>query len=86
MRVSRTLCDLAGIFCNNVATRGQRGKREFASHEDLDKGSRRSFSLAFVEQQSTTDTQLTVRDVVQLGRTPRHGLLWSWITGTVYRR
>lgn len=27
--------------------------------------------IAFVEQQSTTDTQLTVRDVVRLGRAPR---------------
>ncbi|KPH07765.1 ABC transporter ATP-binding protein [Rhizobium acidisoli] len=31
--------------------------------------------IAFVEQQSTTDTQLTVRDVVRLGRTPHRGLL-----------
>ncbi|MBB4250026.1 ABC transporter ATP-binding protein [Rhizobium sp. BK008] len=34
--------------------------------------------VAFVEQQSTTDTQLTVRDVVRLGRTPHRGLLTSW--------
>ncbi|UVD55114.1 ABC transporter ATP-binding protein [Rhizobium sp. Pop5] len=34
--------------------------------------------IAFVEQQSTTDTQLTVRDVVQLGRTPHRGLLMPW--------
>ncbi|PDS77873.1 ABC transporter ATP-binding protein [Rhizobium sp. L43] len=34
--------------------------------------------VAFVEQQSTTDTQLTVRDVVRLGRTPHRGLLSSW--------
>ncbi|MBB4214053.1 iron complex transport system ATP-binding protein [Rhizobium sp. BK212] len=34
--------------------------------------------VAFVEQQSTTDTQLTVRDVVRLGRTPHLGLLTSW--------
>ena len=34
--------------------------------------------VAFVEQQSTTDTQLTVYDVVRLGRTPHRGLLSSW--------
>jgi iron complex transport system ATP-binding protein len=37
--------------------------------------------IAFVEQQSTTDTQLTVRDVVRLGRTPHRGLLSSWGAG-----
>ncbi|WJH40923.1 ABC transporter ATP-binding protein [Aliirhizobium terrae] len=37
--------------------------------------------IAFVEQQSTTDTQLTVRDVVQLGRTPHRGLLSTWNAG-----
>ncbi|MCJ8150057.1 MULTISPECIES: ABC transporter ATP-binding protein [Shinella] len=34
--------------------------------------------VAFVEQQATTDTQLTVRDIVQLGRTPHRGLLSPW--------
>jgi iron complex transport system ATP-binding protein len=34
--------------------------------------------IAFVEQQSTTDTQLTVRDIVRLGRTPHRGLISSW--------
>ncbi|ARM88958.1 ferric enterobactin ABC transporter ATP-binding protein [Rhizobium sp. CIAT894] len=34
--------------------------------------------IAFVEQQSTTETQLTVRDVVRLGRTPHRGLLSPW--------
>ncbi|MFT4162576.1 ABC transporter ATP-binding protein [Shinella sp.] len=34
--------------------------------------------IAFVEQQSTTDIPLTVRDIVQLGRTPHRGLLSSW--------
>jgi len=34
--------------------------------------------VAFVEQQSTTDTLLTVRDVVRLGRTPHRGLLSPW--------
>ncbi|EJC76701.1 ABC-type cobalamin/Fe3+-siderophore transport system, ATPase component [Rhizobium leguminosarum bv. trifolii WSM2012] len=34
--------------------------------------------VAFVEQQSATDAQLTVRDVVRLGRTPHRGLLSSW--------
>lgn len=37
--------------------------------------------VAFVEQQSTTDTQLTVRDVVRLGGTPHRGLLSSWGAG-----
>ncbi|AVC50456.1 iron complex transport system ATP-binding protein [Rhizobium leguminosarum] len=37
--------------------------------------------VAFVEQQTTTDTQLTVRDVVRLGRTPHRGLLSSWGAG-----
>ncbi|KZS52584.1 ABC transporter ATP-binding protein [Rhizobium anhuiense] len=36
--------------------------------------------VAFVEQQSATDTQLTARDVVRLGRTPHRGLLSSWGT------
>ena len=31
--------------------------------------------IASVEQQSTTETQLTVRDVVRLGRTPHRGML-----------
>ena len=34
--------------------------------------------IAFVEQQTTTDTQLTVRDIVRLGRTPHRDLLSSW--------
>lgn len=34
--------------------------------------------LAFVEQQASTDIQLTVRDVVRLGRTPHRGALASW--------
>lgn len=33
--------------------------------------------IALVEQQSNTDTQLTARDVVGLGRTPHRGLLSS---------
>ncbi|MBB4170556.1 ABC transporter ATP-binding protein [Rhizobium sp. BK538] len=48
--------------------------------EDVSVLSRASLAqrVAFVEQQSTTDTQLTVRDVVRLGRTPHRGLLSSW--------
>ncbi|MBO9101338.1 MULTISPECIES: ABC transporter ATP-binding protein [unclassified Rhizobium] len=34
--------------------------------------------IGFVEQQSTTDTPLTVADVVRLGRTPHRGLLSTW--------
>ncbi|ANM11123.1 MULTISPECIES: ABC transporter ATP-binding protein [unclassified Rhizobium] len=34
--------------------------------------------IAFVEQQSTTETQLTARDVVRLGRTPHRGLVSPW--------
>ena len=37
--------------------------------------------VALVEQQSATDTPLTVRDVVQLGRTPHRGLLSAWDAG-----
>ena len=31
--------------------------------------------VAFVEQQATTETQLTAKDVVRLGRTPHRSLL-----------
>lgn len=34
--------------------------------------------LAFVEQQATTDVQLTVCDVVRLGRTPHRAAFASW--------
>lgn len=34
--------------------------------------------LAFVEQQAATDTQLSVCDVVRLGRTPHRGALAFW--------
>jgi iron complex transport system ATP-binding protein len=34
--------------------------------------------VAFVEQQSNTDAQLTVLDVVKLGRTPHRGLWANW--------
>lgn len=34
--------------------------------------------LAFVEQHATTEVQLSVRDVVRLGRTPHRGALASW--------
>lgn len=34
--------------------------------------------IALVEQQSTTDAQICVRDVVQLGRTPHRGPLTPW--------
>jgi iron complex transport system ATP-binding protein len=34
--------------------------------------------IAFVEQLSNTEAQLTVRDVVCLGRTPHRGLLLPW--------
>ncbi len=36
--------------------------------------------LAFVEQQATTEIQLSVCDVVRLGRTPHRGALASWTT------
>ncbi|MGO8462890.1 hypothetical protein ACC759_39010, partial [Rhizobium ruizarguesonis] len=42
--------------------------------------------VAFVEQQSTTDTQFTVRDVVRLGRTPHRGLLSSSGAGPTRKR
>ncbi|MBB2971396.1 ABC transporter ATP-binding protein [Mesorhizobium sp. RMAD-H1] len=34
--------------------------------------------IAFVEQQATTDAQVTVNDVVRLGRTPHRGALAPW--------
>ncbi len=34
--------------------------------------------IGFVEQQSTTETPLTVADVVRLGRTPHRGVLSAW--------
>ncbi|KRB55070.1 histidinol phosphatase [Rhizobium sp. Root708] len=34
--------------------------------------------IAFVEQQSATDIQIAVRDVVRLGRTPHRGPLPAW--------
>ncbi|MBW9117582.1 ABC transporter ATP-binding protein [Rhizobium cauense] len=37
--------------------------------------------VAFVEQQATTETQLTVLDVVSLGRTPHRGVLSQWGAG-----
>ncbi|PWE54094.1 histidinol phosphatase [Metarhizobium album] len=37
--------------------------------------------IALVEQQATTETQVTVMDVVRLGRTPHRGPLSSWSTG-----
>ncbi|NEJ72602.1 ATP-binding cassette domain-containing protein [Rhizobium phaseoli] len=37
--------------------------------------------IAFVEQQSTTDTQLTVRDVVRLDMQARAGQLWQTLSG-----
>lgn len=48
--------------------------------DDISELSRASLAqrVALVEQQSSTDTQLTVRDVVQLGRTPHRGRLFSW--------
>lgn len=36
--------------------------------------------IALVEQQATTETQITVLDVVRLGRTPHRGPLSSWTT------
>ncbi|WP_029621190.1 ABC transporter ATP-binding protein [Pseudorhizobium marinum] len=34
--------------------------------------------IALVEQQAETDTQMTVREVVRLGRTPHRGFLTPW--------
>jgi iron complex transport system ATP-binding protein len=36
--------------------------------------------IAFVEQQVTTEAQVTVEDVVRLGRTPHRGTLAAWNT------
>lgn len=47
---------------------------------DLSSLTRRDLArrLAFVEQQATTEVQLSVCDVVKLGRTPHRGALASW--------
>lgn len=37
--------------------------------------------IALVEQQATTETQVTVMDVVRLGRTPHRGPLSAWSAG-----
>ncbi len=48
--------------------------------DDVSKLSRATLArrIAFVEQQSATDMQITVRDVVRLGRTPHRGPLSAW--------
>jgi iron complex transport system ATP-binding protein len=48
--------------------------------QDIAKVSRRALSrqLAFVQQNAATDTNVTVRDVVRLGRTPHRSALSGW--------
>ncbi len=50
------------------------------SAEDIARVPRRALSrqVAFVQQNATTDTNVTVRDVVRLGRTPHRSALAGW--------
>ncbi|MCS0504766.1 ABC transporter ATP-binding protein [Ancylobacter mangrovi] len=66
----RLLCRLRKV-ASGVVTLDDRDIAEM-SRRDL---ARR---LAFVEQQATTEVQLTVCDVVRLGRTPHRTALASW--------
>ena len=66
----RLLCRLRKVASGVVTLDGQDiagvGRRDLARR------------LAFVEQQATTDIQLTVCDVVRLGRTPHRAAFASW--------
>jgi len=66
----RLLCRLRKV-ASGVVTLDER---------DIAEVSRRELArrLAFVEQQATTEVQLSVCDVVRLGRTPHRGALASW--------
>ena len=68
----RLLCRLRKVASGVVTLDGQDiagvGRRDLARR------------LAFVEQQATTEIQLTVCDVVRLGRTPHRAAFASWST------
>jgi len=66
----RLLCRLRRVASGVVQLDGR----------DIDAMGRRELArrLAFVEQQTATEVQLTACDVVRLGRTPHRGALASW--------
>ena len=66
----RLLCRLRGVASGVVTLDG----RDIAALPRRELARR----LAFVEQQATTDVQLTVCDVVRLGRTPHRAAFASW--------
>ncbi|MDR6950728.1 iron complex transport system ATP-binding protein [Ancylobacter sp. 3268] len=66
----RLLCRLRGVASGVVTLDG----RDIATLPRRELARR----LAFVEQQATTDIQLTVCDVVRLGRTPHRAAFTSW--------
>lgn len=69
----RLLCRLRKVASGVVTLDGR----------DIAEVSRRDLArrLAFVEQQATTEVQLSVCDVVRLGRTPHRAALASWTEG-----
>jgi len=66
----RLLCRLRGVASGVVTLDG----RDIAGVPRRELARR----LAFVEQQATTEVQLSVCDVVRLGRTPHRAALASW--------
>jgi len=66
----RLICRLRNVKSGVIAL----GKTDIAAMARLDIARR----VAFVEQQATTEAQVTVLDVVRLGRTPHRGPLSPW--------
>ena len=66
----RLICRLRNVKSGVVSL----GNTDIAAMSRLDIARR----VAFVEQQATTDAQVTVLDVVRLGRTPHRGPLSPW--------
>lgn len=66
----RLICRLRNVKSGVVSL----GNTDIAAMSRLDIARR----VAFVEQQATTDAEVSVLDVVRLGRTPHRGPLSSW--------
>lgn len=66
----RLICRLRNVSSGVISL----GDRDIAVMSRLDIARR----IAFVEQQATTDAQITVLDIVRLGRTPHRGPLSPW--------
>ena len=66
----RLICRLRNVSSGIISL----GNTEIAALSRLDIARR----VAFVEQQATTDAQVTVLEVVRLGRTPHRGALSAW--------